>query len=67
VEFRISEKEGLLVIKFLGMYDPVWIGELRSYGDCRFDKRRKEWLLPWSKMTCDSLADILPVRELKSM
>lgn len=67
MEFRISEKEGLLVIKFLGMYDPVWIGELRSYGDCRFDKRRKEWLLPWSKMTCDSLADILPVRELKSM
>ena len=57
VEFRISEKEGLLVIKFLGMYDPEWIGELRSYGDCQFDKRRKEWLLPWSKMTCDSLAD----------
>jgi site-specific recombinase XerD len=62
VEFRISEKEGLLVIKFLGMYDPEWIGELRSYGDCRFDKRRKEWLLPWSKMTCDSLADYFASR-----
>jgi site-specific recombinase XerD len=62
VEFRISEKEGLLVIKFLGMYDPEWIGELRSYGDCQFDKRRKEWLLPWSKMTCDSLADYFASR-----
>ncbi len=62
VEFRISEKEGLLVIKFLGMYDPAWIGELRSYGDCQFDKRRKEWLLKWSKMTCDSLADYFASR-----
>jgi len=62
VEFRISEKEGLLVIKFLGRYDPEWIGELRSYGECRFDKRRKEWLLPWSKMTCDSLADYFASR-----
>ena len=57
VEFRISEKEGLLVIKFLGMYDPEWVSELRTYGNCYYDKKRKEWLLPWSKMTCDSLAD----------
>ncbi len=39
VEFRISEAEGLLVIKFLGRYDPEWIDELRSFGRCRFDKR----------------------------
>lgn len=57
VEFRISEKEGLLVIKFLGFFDHEWIREMRSYGNLEFDKKRKEWLLPWSKLTCDSLAD----------
>lgn len=57
VEFRISEKEGLLVIKFLGFFNPAWIREMRSYGNLDFDKKRKEWLLPWSKLTCDSLAD----------
>ena len=57
VEFRISEKEGLLVIKFLGRYDPRWIDEMRTYGRCYYDKKRKEWLIPWSKLTCDSLAD----------
>lgn len=57
VEFRISEKEGLLVIKFLGRYDPEWIDEMRTYGRCYYDKKRKEWLIRWSKLTCDSLAD----------
>ncbi len=57
VEFRISEKEGLLVIKFLGRYDPEWIDEMRTYGRCYYDKKRKEWLIQWSKLTCDSLAD----------
>jgi integrase/recombinase XerD len=57
VEFRISEKEGLLVIKFLGRYDQEWIDEMRTYGRCYYDKKRKEWLIQWSKLTCDSLAD----------
>jgi integrase/recombinase XerD len=57
VEFRINEKEGLLVIRFLGTYNQEWIREMKSYGNLEFDKRRKEWLLPWSKLTCDSLAD----------
>ena len=65
VEFRISESEGLLVIKFLGHYDPVWIDEMRSFGHCRYDKKRKEWLLPWSKMTTDSLADYFAGRRVK--
>lgn len=62
VEFRINEKEGLLVIKFLGSYDDEWIKEFRSYDGCRYDMRRKEWLLSWSKMTCDSLADYFACR-----
>jgi integrase/recombinase XerD len=57
VEFRISEKEGLLVIKFLGRYDPEWINEMMTYSRCYYDKKRKEWLIQWSKLTCDSLAD----------
>ncbi len=65
VEFRISENEGLLVIKFTGRYDPEWIDELRSFGRCRYDKKRKEWLLPWSKMTTDSLADYFAEKRVK--
>ena len=57
VEFRISEKEGVLVIKFLGRYDRRWIDEMMSYGRCNYDKKRREWLIKWSKLTCDSLAD----------
>ena len=57
VEFRINEKEGLLVIKFSDRYDDAWIKELRSYDGCHYDMRRREWLVSWSKMTCDSLAD----------
>jgi site-specific recombinase XerD len=57
VEFRISEKEGQLVIRFLGRYDPVWVDEMMTYGKCYYDKKRREWLLPWSKLACDSLAD----------
>jgi integrase/recombinase XerD len=57
VEFRISEHEGLLVIKFLGRYDRGWIDEMMTYGRCYYDKKRREWMLRWSKLTCDSLAD----------
>jgi site-specific recombinase XerD len=65
VEFRISEKEGLLVIKFLGRYDPEWIDEMMTYGRCYYDKKRREWMLQWSKLTCDSLADYFAGRRIK--
>ena len=57
VEFTVRENEGLLVIRFHGWYEPQWIDELKSYGRIRYDKARREWLLYWSKITCDSLAD----------
>jgi site-specific recombinase XerD len=57
VQFRIDEKAGLLVIRFLGRYDSEWIREMKSYGDLRFDKKHLEWFLVWSKLTVDSLAD----------
>jgi integrase/recombinase XerD len=65
VEFRISEKEGLLVIKFLGRYDREWIDEMMTYGRCYYDKNRREWMLQWSKLTCDSLADYFAGRRIK--
>lgn len=65
VEIRISEGEGLLVIKFTGRYDKEWIREMQSFGQCRFDKKRLEWLLPWSKLTADSLADYFAGRGVK--
>jgi integrase/recombinase XerD len=65
VEFRITEREGLLVIRFLGRYDPDWIDEMKSYGRCFYDSMRREWLLTWSKLTCDSLADYFSVRGIR--
>lgn len=57
VEFTISENENQLVIKFHGRYDPSWVDEMKSYGRLRYDRKRREWLLSWTKITCDSLAD----------
>lgn len=57
VSFSVKEAEGKLVIKFTGRYDPDWIGEMKTYGRLFYDKFRKEWTLPWSQMTVDSLAD----------
>jgi integrase/recombinase XerD len=64
VEFRISENEGLLVIKFTGRYDKSWVDELISYPGHRYDKLRKEWLLPWTQLTSDSLADFFTSRSV---
>jgi integrase/recombinase XerD len=57
VEFRINEKDGRLAIRFKGRYEEVWMDEIRSFGKCYYDKSRNEFLLPWSAMKCDSLAD----------
>ncbi len=57
VEFRINEINGSLVIRLPVPYQSEWVDELKSYRGTRYDKRRKEWLIPWSKLTCDSLAD----------
>jgi len=65
VEFRISERENLLVIKFTGRYDPAWINEMKTYGRLTYDKQRKEWLLPWAKITVDSLADYFADRNVR--
>ncbi len=65
VEFRVNEKEGLLVIRFTGNYDREWIREMRSYGKLEYDSTRKEWFLPWKKFTCDSLADYFAGRGVK--
>lgn len=62
VEIRINEKDGMLVIKFPGQYNHEWISEMRSYGTPEFDPKRKEWLLPYSKLTADSLADYFAVQ-----
>jgi len=62
VEFTIRENENLLVIKFQGCYDPSWIEEMKSYGRIRYNSKRCEWLLAWTKITCDSLADYFASR-----
>jgi site-specific recombinase XerD len=38
---------------------------MKSYGRCYFDPRRREWLLAWSKLTCDSLADYFAGKGVK--
>jgi integrase/recombinase XerD len=62
VDFTIREDENLLVIKFQGRNDPSWIDEMKSYGRIRYDKKKHEWLLNWTKITCDSLADYFATR-----
>ena len=57
VEFRINEQDGRLAIRFTGLYDKSWIEEIRSFGRYSYDEVRKEFLLPWSVMTGDSLSD----------
>ncbi len=57
VEFRLNEKDGRLSIRFTGRYDQEWIEEIKTFGKCYFDRKRKEVLLPWSALTTDSLSD----------
>lgn len=57
VEFRINEEDGRLAIKFTGNYDKKWIDEIRSFGRFYYDKVMKEFYLPWSVLTVDSLSD----------
>ncbi len=65
VSFSIRESDGRLIIKFLGRYDADWIGELRCYGKVKYDEVRREWLLSWSQMTVDSLADYFMERGIE--
>ena len=57
VEFRINEKDGRLAIRFLGIYDKKWIDEIRTFGRYIWNGSSKEFLLPWSLSTVDSLSD----------
>ena len=57
VEFRVYEESGHLAIRFSGRYDKAWISEMNTYGKLIYDKTRREFSLPWSKMTVDSLSD----------
>jgi len=57
VEFMINKEDGRLSVRFTGYYDPGWIDEIRSFGNYEYDETNKEFLLPWSVMTGDSLSD----------
>jgi integrase len=62
VEFRINEQDGRLAIRFTGHYDREWFEEIRSFGKYYYDKARKEFLMPWSVSTGDSLSDYFSAR-----
>jgi hypothetical protein len=62
VEFTISEADGRLIIRFTGIYDNEWIKEIKSYGRVWFDPVSFEWLLGWSRIKVDSLADYFSSR-----
>ncbi len=65
VKFRINERDGRLIIRFTGRYDQAWIKEMKLAGRIYYDKNRKEWLLPWSQLTVDSLSDYFSNRGVK--
>jgi len=62
VELKINEDDGKLSVRFTGYYDKSWIDEIRSFGKYIYDERSKEFLLPWSVMTGDSLSDYFASR-----
>ena len=62
VELRIDQNNTFVIIKFLGYYDQAWVNELITYSNCFYDKVKREWQLPWSKLTVDSLADFFSSR-----
>lgn len=64
VEFRIKQ-DGRLAIKFTGSYDKDWIREIKSFGNYCFDEANREFLLPWSVMTSDSLSDYFASRDVE--
>ena len=65
VEFRINEQDGRLAIRFTGHYDSAWIDEIRSFGRYYYDKVTKEFLLPWSVLTVDSMSDYFSSRDVE--
>jgi len=65
VEFRISDSNGRLSIRFRGRYKSEWIDEIRSYGKFYYDKIRKEFLLQWSQLKVDSLSDYFSLQGVK--
>ena len=62
VEFRINENDGRLAIRFSGNYENDWVEEIKSYGSFYYDKVNREFLLPWSVLTGDSLSDYFSKR-----
>lgn len=61
VVFSINESTGSLIIRLPIPYKNEWVGELKSYR-ARFDPIGKVWILPWTKLNGDSLADYFAVR-----
>jgi len=57
VELRVNESSGNLIVRLPIPYSPEWVEELKSYRGSRYDRASRVWSLPWSKLTCDSLAD----------
>lgn len=56
VVFSINESTGSLIIRLPIPYKKEWVDELKSYR-ARFDAIAKVWILPWTKLNGDSLAD----------
>jgi len=65
VEFRINEQDGRLAIRFTGRYDSEWIEEIRSFGRHSYDRITKEFMLPWSVLTVDSMSDYFSSRDVE--
>ena len=57
VELRINESSGNLIVRLPIPYSPEWVEELKSYRGSRYNSAGREWSLPWSKLTSDSIAD----------
>lgn len=57
IEIKVDHSAGKLIIHFLGRYNQAWIKELRQYGKPHYNPDTREWFLPASRITIDSLAE----------
>jgi len=57
VELSINEETGRLAVRITGQYLPEWFEEIKSIGKAKYDKNSNEFLIPYSRLTADSLAD----------
>jgi len=57
VSMAINQETGRLIVKFEGRFRREWIGELKHFGNAKYNPDTREWSLSATKAIIDSLSD----------